>query len=240
MRCTTRHIVLMKMHQLFWSIQTSSWQHKKTPFLLKCHNSAKNHSSGKPVLYAQVLELHINPVKTQWNCISGKRGVFQTNFINTFLLKDHNSAKNNKCASNMCIAFALHLDFFVFVNTVRCHHYFSLCLSKSGIFSNISVWSCCLVVYSSIFFFFFPCLYFEDERHDANQKNTSKYNKFRRAKLSKIIRQSPWLRQINQKVYVCQFTRDNKLHKYIQVKILFLFDNYLSKEDSGKIEANPQ
>jgi hypothetical protein len=36
---------------------------KKTPFLSKGHNSAKNHSTRKPVQYAQGLELQINPVK---------------------------------------------------------------------------------------------------------------------------------------------------------------------------------
>jgi hypothetical protein len=35
---------------------------KKTP-LSKGYNSAKNHSTGKPVQYAQGLELQINPVK---------------------------------------------------------------------------------------------------------------------------------------------------------------------------------
>jgi hypothetical protein len=38
------------------------WQHKeKNTFLSKGHNSAKNHSTGKPVKYAQGLELEINP-----------------------------------------------------------------------------------------------------------------------------------------------------------------------------------
>jgi hypothetical protein len=40
------------------------WQHtEKNTFLLKGHNSAKNHSTEKPVQYAQGLELQINPVK---------------------------------------------------------------------------------------------------------------------------------------------------------------------------------
>jgi hypothetical protein len=37
--------------------------HRKNTFLSKGHNSAKNHTTGKPVQYAQGLELQINPVK---------------------------------------------------------------------------------------------------------------------------------------------------------------------------------
>jgi hypothetical protein len=37
--------------------------HRKNAFLSKGHSSAKNHSTGKPVQYAQGLELQINPVK---------------------------------------------------------------------------------------------------------------------------------------------------------------------------------
>jgi hypothetical protein len=40
------------------------WQHtEKETFLSKGHNSAKNHSTGKPLQYAQGLELQINTVK---------------------------------------------------------------------------------------------------------------------------------------------------------------------------------
>jgi hypothetical protein len=40
------------------------WQHtEKETFLSKGHNSAKNHSTGEPLQYAQGLELQINPVK---------------------------------------------------------------------------------------------------------------------------------------------------------------------------------
>jgi hypothetical protein len=52
------------------------WQHTgKNTFLSKGHNSAKNHSTGKNMQYAQGLELQINPVQFHWNCISGIREV---------------------------------------------------------------------------------------------------------------------------------------------------------------------
>jgi hypothetical protein len=53
---------------------------KKKTFLSKGHNSAKNHSTRKPLQYAQGFELQINPVKFLWNCISGIREVVRTNF----------------------------------------------------------------------------------------------------------------------------------------------------------------
>jgi hypothetical protein len=57
----------------------------KGVFLFEGHNSAKNHSNGKPVSYAQVLEVPINPVKFHLNCFSN------INPRQNLKIKGHNS-----------------------------------------------------------------------------------------------------------------------------------------------------
>ena len=48
----------------------------------KNHNSAKNHSTKKPIKYAPELEIPINPAMFHSICISSISEVVQTNFQN--------------------------------------------------------------------------------------------------------------------------------------------------------------